>query len=75
MALLTQASVQSEHSPGGGIGMPVQPVSVGTVAAAQVGKVENLPTVVKVDGVQVKAVTKEFKWPINENLPPEEILK
>jgi hypothetical protein len=26
-----------------------------------------------VDGVQGKAVTKEFKWPINENLPPEEI--
>jgi hypothetical protein len=32
-----------------------------------------LPTTVKVDGVQGKAVTKEFKWPINENLPPEEI--
>jgi hypothetical protein len=26
-----------------------------------------------VDGVQEKAVTKEFKWPINDNLPPEEI--
>jgi hypothetical protein len=69
----TQASVQSENLPGGGVGMPVQPVSAGTVAAAQVGKVENLPTVVKVDGVQGKAVTKELKWPINENLPPEEI--
>jgi hypothetical protein len=53
--------------------MPLQPVSAGTVAAAQVGKVENLPTIVKVDGVQGKAVTKEFKWPINKNLPPEEI--
>jgi hypothetical protein len=56
--------------------MPLQPVSASTVAAAQVGKVEkveNLPTIVKVDGVQGKAVTKEFKWPINENLPPEEI--
>jgi hypothetical protein len=70
----TQASVQSEHSPGVGVGMPVQPMSAGTVAAAQVGKVENLPTVVKMDGVQGKAVTKEFKWPINENLPPEEIM-
>jgi hypothetical protein len=26
-----------------------------------------------VDGVQGKAVTKEFKWPINNNLPPGEI--
>jgi hypothetical protein len=26
-----------------------------------------------VDGVQGKAATKEFKWSINENLPPEEI--
>jgi hypothetical protein len=69
----TQAFVQFEHSPGGGVGMPLQPVSADTVAAAQVGKVENLPTIVKVDGVQGKAVTKEFKWPINENLPPEEI--
>jgi hypothetical protein len=69
----TQASVQSEHLPGGEVGMPLQPVSPGTVAAAQVGKVENLPTMVKVDGVQGKAVTKEVKWPINENLPPEKI--
>jgi hypothetical protein len=69
----TQASVQSEHLPGGGVGMPLQPVSAGPVAAAQVGRVENLPTIVKVDGVQGKAITKEFKWPINENLPPEEI--
>jgi hypothetical protein len=69
----TQASVQSKHSPGGGVGMPLQLVSAGPVAAAQVVKVENLPTIVKVDGVQGKAVTKEFKWPIKENLPPEEI--
>jgi hypothetical protein len=41
--------------------------------AARAGKVKLLPTIVKVDGVQGKAVTKEFKWPINENLPPEEI--
>jgi hypothetical protein len=54
--------------------MPLQPMSAGTVAAAQVGKVENLPTMVKVDSVQGKAVTKEFKWPINENLPLEEIM-
>jgi hypothetical protein len=40
---------------------------------ARAGKVELLPTTVKVDGVQGKAVTKEFKWPINDNLPPEEI--
>jgi hypothetical protein len=26
-----------------------------------------------VDGVQGKVVAKEFKWPINENLPQEEI--
>jgi hypothetical protein len=69
----TQAFVQFEHSPGGGVGMPLQPVSADMVAAAQVGNVEKLPTIVKVDGVQGKAVTKEFKWPINENLPPEEI--
>jgi hypothetical protein len=47
----TQASVRSEHSPGGGVGMPLQPMSAGTVAAAQVGKFKNLPTIVKVDGV------------------------
>jgi hypothetical protein len=69
----TQASVQSEHLPGGGVGMPLQPGSAGMVAAAQVGKAENLPTMVKVDGVQGKVVTKEVKWPINENLPPKEI--
>jgi hypothetical protein len=32
-----------------------------------------LPKTVKVDGVQRKAVTEKFKWPINENFPPEEI--
>jgi hypothetical protein len=69
----TQAFVQSEHPPGGGVGMPLRPVSADTVATAQVGKVENLPTIVKVDGLQGKAVTKEFKWPINENSRPEEI--
>jgi hypothetical protein len=66
----THASVHSELLPGGDVGMPLQPVSASPVAAAQVGKVENLPTIIKVDGVQGKAVTKEFKWPINENLPP-----
>jgi hypothetical protein len=40
--------------------MRVQPASTSTVAAAEVGKVENLPTVLTVDGVQGKAVTKEF---------------
>jgi hypothetical protein len=69
----TQASAQSEHLPDGGVGMPLQPGSSGMVAAAQVGKAENLPTMVKVDGVQGKAVTKDFTWPMNENLPPEEI--
>jgi hypothetical protein len=69
----TQSSVHSELLPGGGVGMPLQPLSAGPVATAQVGKVKNLPTIVKVDGVQGKAITKEFKWPINENLPPEEI--
>jgi hypothetical protein len=41
--------------------------------ATRAGEIENLPKTVKVDGVQGKAVTKEFKWPINKNLPPEEI--
>jgi hypothetical protein len=69
----TQASVQSEHLPGGGVEMPLQPESAGMVAAAQVGKAEILPTMFKVDSVQGKAVTKELKWPINENFPSEEI--
>ena len=49
--------------------MPVQEASADEVAA-RMGKSEILPKTVKVDGVQGKAVTKEFKWPINENLPP-----
>jgi hypothetical protein len=40
--------------------------------SAQENKTEQSRTV-KVDGVQGKAVVKEFKWPINENLPPAEI--
>jgi hypothetical protein len=66
-----QALVKND-TPGGGVGMPKQEASVREVAA-RAGKVELLPTTVKVDGVQGKAVTKEFKWPINDNLPPEEI--
>jgi len=53
--------------------MPGKEESAEKVAAAQAGKVELLPTTVKVDGVQGKAVVKEFKWPINDNLPPEEV--
>src|SRR6476469_3076863 len=63
-----QASVKSDMSHGGGGGMPVQETSADEVAA-RMGKSEILPKTVKVDGVQGKAVTKEFKWPINENLP------
>jgi hypothetical protein len=59
-------------APGGGVGMPKQGTSAKEVAA-RAGKVELLPTTVKVEGVQGKAVTKEFKWPINDNLPPKEI--
>jgi hypothetical protein len=68
-----QAFVKSDMTPGGVVGMPKQGASAREVAA-RTGKVETLPTTVKVDGVQGKAVTKEFKWPINENLPPEEII-
>jgi hypothetical protein len=39
---------------------------------AQENKIEQ-SRVVKVDGVQGKAVVNEFKWPINENLPTGEI--
>ena len=42
-------------------------------AAAQSGQVAGNPTQFKVDGTQGKAVVKEFVWPINPNLPPEEI--
>jgi hypothetical protein len=65
-----QALVKND-TPGGGVGMPKQEASAREVAA-RAGKVELLPTTVKVDGVPGKAVTKEFKWPINDNLPPEE---
>jgi hypothetical protein len=67
-----QASVMSDKSPDGGVGRSLQGMNVREIAA-HMGKSENLPTTVKVDGVQGKAVTKEFKWPINENLPPQEI--
>jgi hypothetical protein len=40
--------------------------------SAQENKIEQSRTV-KVDGVQGKAVVKEFWWPINVNLPPGEI--
>jgi hypothetical protein len=53
--------------------MPKQETSASEVAA-RTGKVELLPPTVKVDGVQGKAVTKEFKWPINDILPPKEII-
>jgi hypothetical protein len=64
-----QALVKND-TPGGGVGMLKQEASAREVAA-RAGKVEFLPTTVKVDGVQGKAVTKEFKWSINDNLPPE----
>jgi hypothetical protein len=67
-----QALVKSDMTPGGGVGMPKQGTSTREVAA-WAGKVELLPTTVKVDGVQGKAVTNELKWPINDNLPPKEI--
>jgi hypothetical protein len=62
----TQASVNPDVSPGGGAGMPSEETSA---RSAQ----ENKNRTVKVDGVQGKAVVKEFQWPINENLPPGEI--
>ena len=55
---------------------PVQPSnSTGTLelTAAQSGENEKSPNAVKVDGAEGKAVMKEFKWPINSNLPPGEI--
>jgi hypothetical protein len=67
-----QAPIKSDETSDGGVGRPLQGKNAREVAA-RAGKIENLPTTVKVDGVQGKAVTKEFKWPINENLPPEEI--
>jgi hypothetical protein len=67
-----QAPIKSDELFGGGDGRPLQGKSAREVAA-RAGKTENLLKTAKVDGVQGKAVTKEFKWPINENLPPEEI--
>jgi hypothetical protein len=58
-----QAPIKSDESSGGEVGRPLQEKSAREVAA-RAGKIENL---------QGKAVTKELKWPINENLPPEEI--
>jgi hypothetical protein len=66
-----QALVKND-TPGGGVGMPKQEASAREVAA-RAEKVELLPTTVKVEGVQGKVVTREFKWPINDNLPPEKI--
>jgi hypothetical protein len=57
---IDQASIKSVKSPGGGIGRPLQGKSARKVAA-WAGKIENLPTTVKVDGVQEKAVIKEFE--------------
>jgi hypothetical protein len=65
----TQASVNHDISPGGGVGMLSEEASA---RSAQENKIEQSRTV-KVDGVQGKAVVKEFKWPINKNLPPGEI--
>jgi hypothetical protein len=65
----TQAFVNPDVSPGGGVGMPLEETSA---LSAQENKTEQSRTV-KVDGAQGKAVVKEFKWPINENLPQEEI--
>jgi hypothetical protein len=65
----TQAFINPDVSPGGGVGMPSKETSA---LSAQENKTEQSRTV-KVDRVQGKAVVKEFKWPINENLPPPEI--
>ena len=43
------------------------------LAVAQSGETERSPIAVKVDGTEGKAVVKEFKWPINPNLPLSEI--
>jgi hypothetical protein len=65
----TQAFVNPDVSPGGGVGMTSEKTSA---LSAQENKTEQSRTV-KVDGVQGKAFVKEFKWPINGNLPPAEI--
>jgi hypothetical protein len=48
------------------------PLKETSTESAQEDKGEQSRTV-KVDGVQEKAVVKEFRWPINENLPSGEI--
>jgi hypothetical protein len=65
----TRAFVNSDVSPGGGVGMPSEETSA---LSAQENKTEQRKTI-KVDGVQGKAVVKKFKWPVNENLPSAEI--
>jgi hypothetical protein len=65
----TQALVNSDISPGGGVRIPLEETSA---KSAQEDKGEQSRTI-KVDGVQGKAVVKDFRWPINENLPPGEI--
>jgi hypothetical protein len=61
----TQALVNFDILPGGGVRTSAK--------SAQKDKGEQSRTV-KVDGVQGKAVVKEFWWPINENLPPGELI-
>jgi hypothetical protein len=65
----TQAFVNPDVLPGGGIGMPSEETNA---LSAQDNKGEQSRTVI-VDGVQGKAVVKELKWPISENLPLTEI--
>jgi hypothetical protein len=65
----TQAFVNSDILPDGRVGMPSEETSA---LRSQKNKTEQSRTV-KVDGVQGKAVVKEFEWPINENLPSAEI--
>jgi hypothetical protein len=70
VALDTQAFVNPDISPGGGVGMLSEETSA---LSAQENETEQSRTV-KVDGIQGKAVVKEFKWPINENLPSAKII-
>jgi hypothetical protein len=65
----THAVDNSDVSPGGGVGMPSEKTSA---LSARKNKSEQSRTV-KVDGVQGKAVVKDFQWPNNENLPSAEI--
>jgi chitinase len=62
----TQAFVSSDVPPGGGLGMPSEETSA---LSAQENKMEQSRTV-KGDGVQGKAVVKEFKWPLTKNCHP-----